>query len=121
MKFLFTIKLKPGATEQQYVDAWKKGSAIIQQSEGAQGTVLYRSLDGLGRFIAIATWESKAARDAAMKKLKEAALGVRQILNRHKEFGETTILGNFEEVAEVRDAKTRPYDRRGRGREHGEP
>lgn len=101
MKFIFTIKIKEGHSEKEYIDAWKKGSAIIQTSEGAQGTVLYRKIGEPGTLIAIATWKSKALRDIAMKKLDEAEPEIRMVLNKHKEYGATEILGNFEEIDRV--------------------
>ena len=101
MKFIFTIKIKEGHSEQEYIDAWKKGSAIIQKSEGAQGTVLYRKIGEPGTLIAIATWKSKALRDIAMKKLDETEPEIQIILNRHKEHGATEVIGNFEEIDRV--------------------
>lgn len=101
MKFIFEIRVKKGHTAQEYIDAWKNGSAIIQNSEGARGTVLYRKIDEPGTLIAIAEWESKEARDVAMKKLNEAGLEMRAMLDKHKEHGDIDILGNFEEIAQV--------------------
>ena len=102
MKFIFKIRIKDGHTEQEYIDAWRKGSAIIQNSLGAQGTVLYRNMSEPRMLIAIAEWESKELRDKAMKKLGEVAdAEIQKILNRHKDHGETEILGNFEEVERV--------------------
>lgn len=101
MKFIFKIKIKERHSEQEYVDAWKKGSAIIQASEGAKGTVLYRKIGEPGVLIAIAEWESKELRDAAMKKLHEAEPEIQAILNRHIEYGERENLGNFEEIDRV--------------------
>lgn len=101
MKFIFKIKIREGHTEQEYIEAWKKGSAIIQNSEGAKGTILYRKINETETLIAIAEWESKELRDKAMKKLDEADAEIQKVLNRHKEYGETEILGNFEEIGRV--------------------
>lgn len=103
MKFIFKIKIKEGHTEQEYIDVWKRGSAVIQKMEGAQGTALHRKIGELGTLLAIATWESKEARDAAMKKLQEVDPETRRIIDAHKEYGETDskMLGNFEEIERV--------------------
>jgi len=101
MKFLFTIKIKDGASEQDYINAWERGSAIIQSSEGAEGTVLYRKIGEPGTLLAIATWKSKEARDAAMERLAEAGLKTQKILDAHKEYGITNILGNYEGITSV--------------------
>ena len=101
MKFIFEIKIREGHTGQEYMDAWKKGSAIIQNSKGAKGTILYRKISEPGMLIAIAEWESRELRDAAMEKLDEAGLEVQEVLDNHKNYGDTNIIGNFEEVARV--------------------
>ena len=101
MKYIFEIKIKEGFTEGQYIEAWKSGSSLIQKSEGAQGTILYKNIYEPGKLLAIATWESKEKRDTAMKKLKEETLEVLEVLNKHDEFAERNTIGNFEEVARV--------------------
>ncbi len=101
MKFIFKIKIKENCSEQEYIEAWKKGSTIIQKSQGAKGTKLYRKISEPGALIAIADWESKELRDVAMKRLDQEAPEIQVILNRHKEFGETEVLGNFEEIESV--------------------
>lgn len=97
MKFIFQIKIKEGGTEEQYIDAWKKGSATIQTSAGAQGTILYRNADKPGELIAIATWMSREERDLGLKKLHEAGAEI----NEHRKYGDILVLGNYEEVAQV--------------------
>ncbi len=97
MKFIFEIKLKPGHTEEEYKAAWKRGGSIIQKEPGAQGTKLYNKIGESGKLIAIATWESKAVRDAAMEHLKYVNAETTDILEKHKEYGEINILGYFEE------------------------
>ena len=109
MKFIFKITTKEGDSEQDYIDSWGKGSSIIQGSNGAQGTILYRKINEPGVFFAIATWESKEARDIAMKKLDLLVPEFQVILNKHKECGNIEVLGNFEEVARV---NSKDYDSR---------
>ena len=100
MKFIFKIKIKEGHSEQEYIDAWKKGSAIIQKSLGAKGTILHRKLDEPRVLIAIAEWDSKDLRDLAIEKLNQDP-EIQRIINHHKEFGEMEIIGNFEEIERV--------------------
>lgn len=64
MKYIFEVRIKDGHTAEQYADAWVKASSIIQRAPGALGTELHRKLDDPNVLIAIAHWESKAARDA---------------------------------------------------------
>src|SRR6266699_1839907 len=101
MKFIFIVRVKPGHTEEEYINAWKTGSNIIQKEPGAQGTKLYRKVGKSGEFIAIATWESKDARDKAFAHLKTVDAQTSELLDKHKEYGETTVLGFFEEPAKA--------------------
>jgi len=97
MKFVFEVKVKPNATEEQYVQAWQKGSEIIQRQPGALGTELHRKIGEEGVFLAIATWESVEARDRAMAELKGMDQEMQEILSRHEEFGDITVIGAFED------------------------
>ncbi|OWL89682.1 antibiotic biosynthesis monooxygenase family protein [Halopseudomonas aestusnigri] len=64
MKYIFEVTIKPGFQPEDYADAWVRASNLIQQAPGALGTELHRSLSDPAKLIAIAHWESKAARDA---------------------------------------------------------
>lgn len=64
MKYIFEVRIKEGYTAEQYADAWVKASTIIQRAPGALGTELHRKLGDPKVLIAIAHWQSKAARDA---------------------------------------------------------
>ena len=69
MIYVFEIKIKKGSKIDEYVSAWKTGSAIIQKMPGAHGTRLYSKIGDAKTLLAIAEWESKEARDKAMSKL----------------------------------------------------
>ncbi len=101
MKFIFKIKIRKGHTKKQYVDAWKKGSALIQKSTGAQGTRLYQNMNDQFSLLAIATWKSKKERDAAMKLLHQESKAER-IITKHRKYGDIKIIGNFEEITTVK-------------------
>ena len=99
---LFRSTVKEGHREKDYVESWKRGSSIIQESTGAEGTVLYRKIGDPCTFLAIATWKSKEVRDVAMNKLDEGGLEVREVLDKHKTHGDIEIIGNFEEIERVK-------------------
>jgi len=61
---MFEVHIKPGYTAEDYAAAWVRASQLIQQAPGARGTRLHRKLDDPSVMIAIAQWDSKAARDA---------------------------------------------------------
>jgi quinol monooxygenase YgiN len=94
MKFIFEVRMKPGYTVEEYAEAWVQASEIIQQTPGARGTYLHRKIGEPDTLLAIATWESKAHRDARDDRSSET---VRAILERHAQRCEITVIGEFEE------------------------
>lgn len=96
MHFIFEVRIREGHTPEQYADAWVRASRIIQRSEGARGTRLHRRIGDSGTLLAIATWRSKAARDAADANLKEDR-ELRAILSEASTHAEVTVIGEFEE------------------------
>lgn len=98
MKYIFEVRIKPGHTAEQYASAWVRVSEILQRAAGAQGTRLHRKIGDPMRLLAIASWESKAARDA-MERRRDPA--VRAILEEAAQHCEITLLGEFDEPAWV--------------------
>ena len=94
MKFIFEVRVKPGYSVAQYADAWVEASKIIQQTPGARGTYLHRKIGDPDCVLAIAHWESKAARDAKDDRRDET---VRRILDKHAETCDIRVIGEFEE------------------------
>jgi quinol monooxygenase YgiN len=94
MKFIFEVRMKPGYTVEEYAEAWIRASEIIQQAPGARGTYLHRKIGEPNVLLAIATWESKAHRDAKDDQRSET---VRAILQKHATNCEFTVIGEFEE------------------------
>ncbi|MCI5104649.1 antibiotic biosynthesis monooxygenase family protein [Algiphilus sp.] len=94
MKFVFEVRVKPGYSVEQYADAWMEASRIIQQTPGARGTFLHRKLGEPDTVLAIAHWDSKAARDA---KDDRRDARVREILERHARTCDITVIGEFED------------------------
>ena len=94
MKFIFEVRMKPGYTVEQYADAWLRASEIIQRTPGARGTYLHRKIGAPDVLLAIASWDSKAHRDAKDDRRNET---VRAILEKHAAHCEITVIGEFEE------------------------
>jgi heme-degrading monooxygenase HmoA len=65
MIFVFEVHLRGGYPASQYAEAWVRASEIIQTAPGARGTRLHRKLGDPQVLVAIASWDSKEARDAA--------------------------------------------------------
>lgn len=92
MKYIFRISIKPGHSAEQYANAWVRASELIQKAPGAKGTELHRMIGNPNELLAIAHWESKAARDA-MESGKAAA--VRDIVNSQAPFVDIQLIGEF--------------------------
>jgi heme-degrading monooxygenase HmoA len=94
MKFIFEVRIKEGHTAEQYADAWVRASRIIQSATGARGTRLHRKIGDPGVLLAIASWESKAARDAMESQPDER---VRAIIAEQAPHVEIKVIGEFED------------------------
>ena len=94
MIFVFEIRTQPGYTAEQYADAWLRASEIIQQAPGARGTRLHRKIGEPAVLLAIASWESKKARDAAEGQRDPR---VQEILDTQSRFVEIKLIGEFED------------------------
>lgn len=92
MLFLFEVHVRPGYSVEQYAEAWVRASRHLQQAPGAQGTRLHRSLDRPDVLLAIARWDSKAARDAMEQQRPDAA---RRIIEREAAFVDVRVIGEF--------------------------
>lgn len=71
-----------------------KASELIQQSEGARGTQLHRMIDNPDQLLAIASWDSKAARDAMEADRGKA---VKDIVRSQAAYVDIELIGEFEE------------------------
>ncbi len=94
MKFMFEVHIKEGYTAEDYADAWVRASELIQQAPGARGTELHRKIGDPNTLIAIASWESKEARDA-MESDKDPR--ITEIIRSAAPFVEIRLLGEFED------------------------
>lgn len=94
MKFLFEVTMRPGHSVDEYAQGWVAASEIIQQTPGARGTYLHRKIGQPNVALAIAHWDSKAARDA--KDDRKSAV-VSAILDKHEQICDIKIIGEFEE------------------------
>lgn len=65
MFYIFLVHITdPNYSAEDYADAWVRASKYIQRATGAKGTRLHRKIGDERTLLAIASWESKAARDA---------------------------------------------------------
>ena len=94
MHYLFEVTAKPGYTIEQYAEAWVRASELIQQAPGGAGHAAASArLATSAPRLAIATWESKAARDASPASLPGA---VQEIIESQAPFVEIRFIGEFE-------------------------
>jgi heme-degrading monooxygenase HmoA len=92
MIFVFEVRVKEGWTAEAYADAWVRASEIIQRSPGSRGTRLHRNIGDPGHLLAIASWDSKSARDKALPSEE-----VRRIIASQAEFVDINVIGEFED------------------------
>jgi len=92
--FVFEVHVHPGHSAEAYAAAWVRASEIIQQAPGARGTRLHRKIGDDHSLLAIAGWDSKAARDA-MEASPSAE--VQRIIAEQAEFVDVRVIGEFEE------------------------
>ena len=95
MHFVFEVHVRPGYRAEQYAEAWVRASELIQQAPGARGTRLHRKIGDPDVLLAIASWESKAARDAMDSRTSQA---VRDIIAEQAQFVEVRVIGEFEDA-----------------------
>lgn len=93
MHFIFEVHIHPGYTVEQYAEAWVRASRIIQQTQGASGTRLHRKIGDPRVLLAIATWETKRARDAMEASQLEV---VKTIIAEQEPFIDIHLIGEFE-------------------------
>jgi heme-degrading monooxygenase HmoA len=100
MKYIFEVHIKPGHTAEQYAEAWVRVSKILQQAPGAQGTRLHRKIGDPNVLLAIATWESKTARDAMEKRQDGRTHAIFEEAAQHCRI---SVIGEFDEPKWVVD------------------
>ena len=94
MIFVFEVHVKPGYSAAAYAEAWVRASAIIQQAPGARGTRLHRKIGDERTLLAIASWDSKAQRDAMES---NPSAEVQRIIAGQAEFVDVRVIGEFED------------------------
>lgn len=95
MHYIFEVRIREGYTADQYADAWVRASEIIQQAPGALGTHLHRKIGEPNVLLAIASWASKAQRDAMEANPSEF---VRKIIDQQARFCDIRLIGEFEDA-----------------------
>ena len=94
MIFVFEVRMKAGYAAERYAEAWVRASEIIQKAPGARGTRLHRKIGEPDALLAIASWESKARRDAMEDSAGDEA---RRIIEEQAEFVDVRVIGEFED------------------------
>ena len=94
MIFVFEVRVHPGYTAEAYAEAWVRASEIIQRAPGARGTRLHRRISDDRSLLAIASWDSKAERDAMEA---QPSAEVKRIIAEQAEFVDVRVIGEFED------------------------
>lgn len=94
MLFVFEVHVKPGHRAEDYAQAWTDASRLIQRAPGARGTRLHRKIGDPQVLLAIANWDSKAARDAMEGRADER---IAAIIASQAPFVDVRVIGEFED------------------------
>ena len=94
MIFVFEVQVRPGHTAEAYAEAWVRAREIIQRAPGARGTRLHRRIGDDHSLLAIASWDSKAQRDAMET---NPSAEVQRIIAEQAEFVDVRVIGEFED------------------------
>ncbi len=94
MIFVFEVQVRPGHTAEAYAEAWVRASEIIQRAPGARGTRLHRRIGDDHSLLAIASWDSKAQRDAMEA---NPSAEVQRIIAEQAEFVDVRVIGEFDD------------------------
>lgn len=92
-RLIAEFRLKPGATEAEFLAAWRAGQEIVQRDGPISGEI-YRKEGKEGGYVSVITYESEEARELAFCGLQLELIHVfqRQILLAYTEFAEPTTL-----------------------------
>ena len=93
MHFIFEVHIKEGYRAEDYAAIWVRASKLIQQSPGALGTRLHRKIGDPSMLLAIATWESKEARDNMEAELSQE---IADLIDSQSDYVDLRLIGEFE-------------------------
>ncbi len=93
MHFIFEVHIKEGYRAEDYAAIWVRASKLIQQSPGARGTRLHRKIGDPSVLLAIATWESKEARDNMEAELAQE---IADLIDSQSDYVDLRLIGEFE-------------------------
>lgn len=103
-KFIWKIQLNPKFTEQEFIDFWRETSAILQNYKGAAGTVMHKVEGEHRTYMAIASWRTKADRDAMQADTEKGESELAQHWQKfpkNSQWGKTEFIGRIEEIVKV--------------------
>ena len=93
MHFIFQVTVKGDYSVEEYAQGWLQASHYNQQAPGARGTRLHRKIGDPNTALAIATWDSKASRDAMEANPPKQ---IREIIATQMPHVDIEFLGEFE-------------------------
>ncbi len=111
MHYIFEVTVKEGYSVESYAEGWMAASHYIQQAPGARGTRLHRKANDPATVLAIATWDSKASRDAMEANPPEQ---IAAIIDAQLPFVDIRFLGEYDDP----DWIVLPPQYKGAGLEH---
>lgn len=102
-RYVFRVDFDSDKNRQEFIKHWEEGSALIQNLPGSRGTRLHSMKDS-SSVMAIAEWDSKDLRDAAMEELHNGKSELSKTwlaMPKNEDFGTVTLLGEIDEIGFV--------------------
>ncbi|MEK7603187.1 MAG: hypothetical protein AAB459_03015 [Patescibacteria group bacterium] len=111
-KFIWKIQIDRKFTEQEFINFWRETSTILQKYKGAAGTIIHKVEGEERTYMAIASWQTKADRDAMQADTDsgDSELAKRwQKYPKNSEWGKTEFIGRIEEIDNVKPENIRKF------------
>lgn len=109
-RYIFQVNVRPGE-ERAFELSWHNGSIPIQKMPGARGTRLHKKEGMKSIYIAIAEWDSKEARHAAMSALADPTHVLGNEMRKwgsNEDFGKVTLIAEIDEIFHIVPNTTPP-------------
>jgi len=94
-RFIWKIKLKDSVTDDVFIKFWHDSSMVLQEYDGAKGTLIHKARDEDRTYFLVAQWESQAIRDAMDKDTQE---GISERAIRYSAFPKNETFGDIQAV-----------------------
>ncbi len=94
-RFIWKIKLNDTVTDEEFIKHWHDASSVLQEYNGAAGTLIHKARGEDRTYFLVAQWESQDARD---KMQTEIDAGQTERAKRWQAFPKSETFGDIQVV-----------------------